>query len=596
MIFEVFFAIFKQKTFLIANAYQIIFLHIINYQKNIGGLNLDNPIISEDYIDLLVENETLPLYTNNPTTFVTFVNSVVHLPSSSFNKCSLGKYPYYVFPSIYTLESTISLEKSGIQQIQLNPNFNLYGQGVLVGIVDTGIEYQHEAFLKPDGTSRIVSIWDQTIHEGGVPPEGFLFGSEYSNEMINNALRSDNPLSIVPSQDVVGHGTMLAGVIAGNTKLSADFSGVVPDSELVVVKLKQAKNINKTILAIPQDKLGFQESDIMFGINYLLAVAEKLQRPLAICVALGSNQGGHDGYGTLSRYLSYINRLPRTAVAVSAGNEGNTRRHYFGSTKVGQKTTEFELRVGSNENSFAMELWQQVPYRVSIDIRSPTGEYIAPIYPGLNECFELNFIFEPSVIWVNNTIFESESGDQLVLIRFVNPQEGIWKFGVSNIENAASVFHVWLPCDDLISSDTYFLESNPDTTITDPGTTSVPTTITAYDPVTDGIAIFSSRGYTRVGVIKPDLAAPGVNLTCPTLNNSYGSVSGTGAATAHTVGVIAMVLEWGVVSGNYTSLNGYIIKQLLIRGAKRNTTLTYPNNIWGYGKVDVYGLFKMLIV
>jgi subtilisin family serine protease len=557
---------------------------------------LDNPILSEDYIDLLVENNTLPLYGNNPTTQIDFVYSVVHLPSSSIDKCSLGKYPYYVFPSLYTFNSTISLEKSGIQQIQLNPKFNLYGQGVLVGIIDTGIEYQHEAFLNQDGTSSIVSIWDQTIQEGGIPPEGFLYGSEYSNEKINNALRSDTPLSIVPSQDVNGHGTMIAGLIAGKSSISANFSGVVPDSELVVVKLKEAKNINKTILGVPQEKLCFQETDLLFGIVYLLSVANKLKRPLVICIALGTNQGGHDGYGALSRSLIYVNRLPRIAVVLSAGNEGNTKRHYYGITTAGQRNTEFELRVGKNETSFAMELWQQVPYRVSIDIRSPTGEYIAPIYPGLNECFEINFIFESTIIWINNTIFESESGDQLILLRFASPQEGIWKFGISNIENATSNFHVWLPCDDLISNDTYFLESNPDYTLTSPGVTLDPTTVTAYDPLTDGIAIFSSRGYTRIGEIKPDLAAPGVNLTCPTLNNNYASVSGTGAAAAHTAGIIAMVLEWGVVSENYPSINGYIIKQLLIRGAKRTPILTYPNNIWGYGKVDVYGLFKMLII
>lgn len=557
---------------------------------------MDNPIISEDYIDLLVENETLPSYGNNPTTNITFVNSIVHLPSSSIDMCSLGKYPYYVFPSIYTLESTISLEKSGIQQIQLNPNFNLYGQGVLIGIVDTGIEYTHEAFIKQDKTSKIASLWDQTIHDGATPPAGFTYGAEYSNEMLNNALSSSEPLTVVPSTDTNGHGTMLAGIISGNSKVSADFMGIVPDSELVIVKLKQAKNINKSMLAVPADKYCFQETDIMFGILYLLSVAQNLKRPMAICLGLGTNQGGHDGSGTLGRFLAYINRLPQMAIAISAGNEGNTRRHYLGSTKVGQKTTEFELRVGKGENEFAMELWQQVPYRVSIDIRSPTGEYIAPIYPGLNECFELNFIFESTIIRVNNTIFESESGDQLILIRFATPQEGVWRFGVSNIENTASEFHVWLPCDDLISPDTYFLEANPDFTLTDPSTAGDPTTITAYDPATDGIAIFSSRGYTRTGGIKPDLAAPGVNLTCPTINNSYGATSGTGAATAHAVGIIAMVLEWGIVSGNYPTINGYIIKQLLIRGAQRNPALTYPNNIWGYGKIDIYGLFKMLIV
>lgn len=557
---------------------------------------MDQPIVSEDYIDLLVENENIPLYSQENTTYITFVNSIVHLPRSNFDKCSLGRYPYYIFPSIYTLESTISLEKSGVQQIQSNPNFNLFGQGVLVGIVDTGIEYQHQAFLNIDGTSRIVSIWDQTINNGGPPPQNLTYGTEYTQENINVALKSENPLSIVPSQDEIGHGTMLAGIIAGNINISADFSGVVPNSELVITKLKQAKEINKEMLAIPPDKLCFQETDILFGINYLLSVAFKLNRPMAICLALGTNQGGHDGYGVLDRYLSYVNRLSGFAIATSGGNEGNTRRHYLGSTVVGQKTTEFELKVGNNENEFLMELWQQVPYRVSIDIRSPTGEYIAPIYPGLNECFEINFIFESSIIWVNNTIFESESGDQLILIRFVKPQEGIWKFGISNIENVASTFNVWLPSGDLITNETYFLESNPDITITSPGTSQDPITTTAYDPITEGIAIFSSRGYTRINGIKPDLAAPGVNLTCPTLNNNYGSVSGTGAAAAHTVGILAMVLEWGIISGNFPSINGFIIKQLLIRGAKRSPALTYPNNIWGYGKVDIYGLFKMLII
>ena len=147
----------------------------------------------------------------------------------------------------------------------------------------------------------------------------------------------------------------------------------------------------------------------------------------------------------------------------------------------------------------------------------------------------------------------------------------------------------------MISDETFFLDPDPNITITSPGNSYDPLTVTAYDPESGSIAIFSSRGYTRTNVIKPDLAAPGVNLTCPTLNNSYGSVSGTGAATAHTVGIIAMILEWAVIRGNYTTINGFDIKQLLIRGAERSTDIVYPNNIWGYGKVDIYGVFRMLI-
>ncbi len=553
-------------------------------------------ITSEEYIDIIVENTNLPLYPNSHSTSIDNLNSLLHIPASEIDKCSLGKYPFYVFPTLYTLESTISLEKSGIQQIQLNPNFNLYGQGVLVGIVDTGIEYQHEAFLNREGTSKIAFLWDQTIQDGD-PPEGFTFGTEYSKAQINTALISLDPLSIVPSQDEIGHGTALAGIIAGNEKISANFRGIVPDSELVIVKLKPAKKINKEIFNVPPDLLCFQESDIILGLTYLLSISKKLNRPLAICLALGSNSDGHDGYGMLSLYIStYINRLTSIAIATSAGNEGNAKRHYLGNTQVGQSTTEFELKIGKNENSFSMELWQQTPYRLSIDINSPTGEYIAPVYPGINECFQINFIFEATTIWINNTTFENESGDQLILLRFANPHEGIWKFGVSNLDNTASSFNVWLPSGDLITNETYFLEPNPDITITSPGNAIDSATITAYDPATGGIAIFSSRGYTRIGGIKPDLAAPGVNLTCPTLKNNYGTISGTGAATAHSIGIMAMVLEWAVVSENYPAINGFAIKELLIRGAKREPILTYPNNIWGYGKIDIYGLFKMLIV
>lgn len=557
-----------------------------------------NEVISEDYIDLLIENELLPQFENQASTTITPLFSVVHIQRNDIDKCSLGRVnlPYSIFPTLYTLESTISLEKSGILQIQQNPNFSLFGQGVLIGIVDSGIEYQHEAFLGSDGTTKIVSLWDQTINDGGLPPDGYPFGTEYTKEQIDEALRSDDPLSIVPSTDTDGHGTSIAGVIVGTPNLSVGFSGVVPQSELVVVKLKPAKAINKEIMGVSQDKLCYQENDLMFGINYVLSVAQRLSRPLVICIAFGSNQGGHDGYGVLSRFIDYITRIPNTSVVTAAGNEGNTKRHFYGTTTPGTETTEFEVNVGPQDKDFFIEIWPQVPYRLAIDIRSPTGEYISPIYPTLGECLQINFIFEPTILYVNNMVFEVQSGDQLILLRFSNAQSGIWRFGIRNIENAQSNFNVWLPSGDLISNETYFLNSNPDVTITSPGAAISPTTITAYDPTTDGIAPFSSRGYTRVGGIKPDLAAPGVNLSCPTLNNRYGSISGTGAAAAHCAGIMSMVLQWAAVEGNFTPINGFIIKELLIRGADRSTNLTYPNNIWGYGKVNIFGLFRTLIV
>lgn len=176
-------------------------------------------------------------------------NSLAHIPVDSANPCDLGKYPYNAFPSLFTLSSTVSLERSGIGTVQRNPYLALFGRGVIVAVIDTGIDYQHQAFLYNDGTTRILSIWDQTIQEGA-PPEGYTYGTEYTREHINVALKSENPLSIVPSVDTNGHGTAIASVAAGKPSLEQSFSGVVPESDLLVVKLKPAKNNLKKIFLL----------------------------------------------------------------------------------------------------------------------------------------------------------------------------------------------------------------------------------------------------------------------------------------------------------------------------------------------------------
>lgn len=557
---------------------------------------MPNEVLSEEYLDLIVENVALDQFRNDyEVTYLNETYSMVHIPSQNVNMCTLGNdYEYRLFPPIYNIESMLALEDSGVIRTRRHPGFGMLGQGVLVGVVDTGIEYQHQAFLNEDNTSRIVSIWDQTINNGEVPPEGFTYGTEYSQELLNTALQSEDPLSIVPSTDENGHGTMMAGIIAGNENEEANFSGIVPDAELVVVKLKQAKQINRRMFMVPPDKLCYQETDIILGIRYIITTALRLNRPLALCIALGTNEGGHDGRGATSSYLSILSQYPRIGVAMSGGNEGNTQRHYLGLIEERQEFKEFELKVSSLDKTFCMEVWQQVPHRLAIDIISPTGEYVPRIYPRIRSCQELTFIFEPSILWVNNFIIEAESGDQLIMIRFEDPQEGIWRFRLYNLDNQPSEFHVWLPSGDFISNETYFLEANPNTTITSPGNAFTPITTTAYNPVGGGIWLSASRGYTRTNFVKPDLAAPGVNVLAPMLNNTYGVVSGTGAATAHLTGIIAMLLEWAVLRARYPGITGVAIKHLLIRGARRDMDITYPNNVWGYGKVDLFGVFEML--
>jgi len=556
-----------------------------------------NKIISEDYADLIINNEIIAQYQNVNKDNITPINnkhSMLHVPITEIEKCSIGQYNYNFFPSCFTLASFGSLDQSSITEVQKNSNLALFGEGVLIGFIDTGIEYQHQAFVNEDKTSRIVSIWDQTINIEVPDITEMPYGTIYDNESLNAALLLENPLSLVPTTDEIGHGTILAGIAAGNLNVSQSFSGVVPKADLVIVKLKEAKQITRDIFCIPSKAICYQDTDILMGIRYIVSVASRLQKPLVICIGLGTSQGGHNGLGAVSTQLDALAQIPKICSVIAAGNEGIARRHYLGKIAKGEPTKEFELNVGIADTLFSMEIWQQAPYRIALDITSPTGEYTAPIYPEITECHKLSYVFESSVLWVNNEISEGDTGDQLILVRFQTALAGIWKFRVYNIDNATSEFNVWLPSAQLITDETYFLQSSPEKTITSPGNAVKSITITSYNPENGGIAINASRGYTRSNIIKPDLAAPGVNLTCPLIGNTYGTASGTGCATAHSAGIAAMLLEWGIVKGNYTSMNGQDIQKLLIRGATRSDELEYPNNVWGYGKINIYNVFQRL--
>lgn len=305
-----------------------------------------NQLVDPNYADLIIENNSLESYSYaTQTTEINYKYSVINLHANLLNKCSIGNISYLSFPKCYTLQSAKALEETGVSRIQRNPNFNLYGEGTLIGIIDTGVDYENPAFRYKDGKTRIVSIWDQTINDNTSPPLGFPYGAEYNSDLINTALDSDTPLKRVPSTDTNGHGTAIAGIIGGTEDITNNFSGVVPNAEFVIVKLKQAKEITRYMFNISNDTECYQETDIMFGIKYVTAVAIQLRRPIAICIALGTNQGSHSGQEPLSSYLSYVSPLSGIGITIAAGNEGNTRRHYYGVNTMGEPYEEFELNV-----------------------------------------------------------------------------------------------------------------------------------------------------------------------------------------------------------------------------------------------------------
>lgn len=554
-------------------------------------------IYSNDYVDLIIgyygDLSVLEQYQDSGVQIINFFLAVVHLPVGTGIETYLTSLGYSALPSVLGLTSEASLEASGVVQLRNVPAFNLRGKGVLMGIIDTGIDYTNPIFQNADKTTRIATIWDQTIISENTP-EGFTYGTEYTREQINEALSSENPFLVVPSRDEIGHGTMIAGIAAGNDVLESGFSGVAPDTEFVIVKLKPAKQNIKQFFRISEDAVAYQENDLLFAYQYLFDYAAKVNKPLVICSTIDTSQYAHDGRGTTSGWLSLQASITGTAILVSAGNEGNARRHFQGIINDERSFSTVELNVGANETGFSMELWGTAPNLFTIDITSPTGEYVSNISIQIQVMQEVRFIFEPTNILIFSQISESQSGDQLIFIRFTQPTQGIWRFNVYSRGVFPINFHIWLPMNGFISTETFFLQPDPNTSLLTIACAQTPITVTAYNTVDNSLYIDAGRGYTRINVIKPDIAAPGVNVLSPSLNQGFEMVTGTGAATAHTAGVAAMLFEWGIVNGNYPRMNTQDMKIFLIRGARRMQGIVYPNPDWGFGRLDIYNTFNKL--
>ncbi|HHT97693.1 MAG TPA: S8 family peptidase [Clostridiales bacterium] len=558
-----------------------------------------NRIIDNDYFDLIIDYNADPsllnMFKNASINIINIRYAIVHISYEDVNNYLGLAVGYSTLPHCYSLTSTVSLETSGVLKVRSTPGLNLQGSGTLIGIIDTGIDYTNPIFKNNDGTTRIVSIWDQSIVTEKYP-ENFYYGTEYTRGEINFALHTLDPYSVVPSKDEIGHGTMLAGVAGGKIDISNQFSGVAPEAEFVIVKLKDAKQNVKDFYKIPEDAICYQENDIMLAAKYLYRRAIELKKPIVICIGLGSSQGAHDGSDPIEDYLTSLGTNNGVAITVSAGNEGSARRHFFGTINKMVGYIDVELNIAEGESGFTMELWGNTPGIYSINILSPSGEFIPRIPARIFENRTISFIMEETRIIILNALIESLSGDQLIGIQFQNPSPGIWRFQVFNSGDMNVGFNVWLPMGDFISGDTYFIRSSPETTILSPGNGFVPITITAYDPIANSLYRDASRGYTRTGetVIVPTIAAPGVNITVPTLEQGFSTGTGTGVATAHAAGVAALLLEWGIVRGNYSRLDSVGIKKLMIKGARRNPNIKYPNRDWGYGMIDAYNIFTVL--
>lgn len=498
----------------------------------------------------------------------------------------LYQIPYPSVPKCYTLLDTEVLQQTGIAQVQTIPGLELYGENVIIGFVDTGIDYKQSIFRRLDGSTRVVGIWDQTLQEG-TPPEPFGYGSEYTKDMINEALQNENPESIVPSSDENGHGTFLASIACGSGIPEEGFAGVAPEADIAVVKLKQAKQYLRDYYEIDENAVCYQENDIMTALTYLDQLAQKEEKSMIVCMALGTSMGGHDGDLPLSGYMELMGGMESRALVTGVGNEADERHHYMQNINNGNQNVEFN--VGSGVRGFVMELWTELPNIFTVTVTSPSGETSKSI-PLREENGSYEFLFEETKLFLNYRILVEGTSAQVIFIKFESPAEGIWRLNISPVFVGDGEYHIWLPVKEFLTGEVFFLESNPDYTITGPGNVRSVACAAYYDGANNSLAVSSGRGYTRTNQIKPDFAAPGVNVLGANLRGQLVRRSGSSIAVAVTAGAEALLMEWADQRGE--TPDSLQIKNLLILGAERERTQTYPNRGWGYGRLNLYQSFE----
>lgn len=501
---------------------------------------------------------------------------------------------YVEQPALYTLNELSPLDTSNISKFHENPFLTLRGQGVMVGIIDTGIDYLNAEFMYEDDTTRIFSIWDQTSNQYS-PPEGFNFGTEFTETKINEAIaekqKKSDPYKIVNSIDEVGHGTSTAGIIGARGRQGV--IGAAPDCEFVVVKLKQAKrNIIEKEGINEVDKPIYDSTDIILAIKYLFSIGKKLNKPMVIYLPLGTNRGAHDGSSIVERYIDELSKVRGIAVVTGTGNEGDSNTHTSGRfTKIGEEQT-VELKVDEFQKNLSFEVWSHKPDKLSLGLVSPSGEVIEKIPAKLQESEEIKFIFEGSSVDIKYFLPEEITGDELIRVDIRNIRGGIWQVVLFGDVVVDGRFHIWLPQKQLIKEETRFLNPFPYTTLTIPSTSRKVICSAVYDQNRNSLVAFSGRGYTRDERIKPDVASGGINVLTTAVNGGTTAASGSSAASAVLAGAVALLLQWGIVDGNDPTLYSTKIKTYLIRGAKKRPGDIYPNTQWGYGILDLNGVFE----
>ena len=478
---------------------------------------------------------------------------------------------------------------SCIEEVQ-DTRLSLSGQGVLVAVIDSGIDYANADFRNADGTTRIRALWDQSIPTGagGTPPEGYSLGAEYTEEQINEALMQSSPQmqkDLVPSIDYSGHGTAVAGIAAGNGRGSnGRYAGVAVQSQLIVVKLGNPR------------QEGFPRTiELMEGLDYVVRKALEFRMPVAVNISFGNTYGSHDGTSLLERFIDDLSNRWKSCICIGTGNEAASAGHTAGTLSIGKEEI-IQLAIQSRQTAISVQIWKEYTDEIEISLVTPAGVRIGPLQEILGpqrftvgQTEILLYYGKPSPFSTSQEIYID------MLPRETYITEGIWQIILTPRKIVTGAYELWLPSENVLNRGTGFLYPTDNTTLTIPSTADRVISVGAYDALTFAYADFSGRGFTRMlNLVKPDIVAPGVNVTTAVAGGGYAEFSGTSFATPFVTGSTALLMEWGIVQGNDPYLYGEKVKAYLRRGARPLPGFTeYPNPQVGYGALCVKNSFPV---
>lgn len=475
----------------------------------------------------------------------------------------------------------------------------LSGRGILMGIVDSGVDYRHPDFCNADGSTRILKLWDQSAvpdfdvsgevnGEGAKqdgnperrPPQGYSLGVEYTKEMIDAALAlpAAEGYRIVPERDISGHGTSVLGIAAGNGRASNGVNrGVAYESDILAVKL-----------GVPRENSFPRTTELMQGIDYLVRQALALGRPMVINLSFGNNYGSHRGDSLLETYIDSVSNMGRLAICAGTGNNGNDNLHTAGQV-LGEETQEIELGVSPYEPILNVQLWKAYADEMEVYLEHPSGTRIGPLYEELGpqryragNTELLVYYGKPGPFQITQEIYFD------FIPRGTYVDSGVWKIILRGRNIREGEYYLWLPGGGVLNPSTGFFLPQAQGTLTIPSTAARVITVGAYDSRLNTYADFSGRGSVNLIYRKPDLAAPGVDIIAPVPGGGYSPVTGTSFATPFVSGAAALLMEWAIVRGNDPFLYGEKVKAYLRRGAKPLPAFgRYPNEEIGYGVLCV---------